>query len=186
MYSKKVGGNIAKACTYNARISVKNTKPVCRAIRGMYLNKAKKFLEDVIKGRRSINGKYYTKSAKEVLKILLSAEKNAEFKNLDLSKLYIIHIAALKGTTIYRRRHKRSLGMKLKTAHLEVILKEKTKLKSYIEKKKEELDSKQNDEVKEIKEEQKVENENIKEKSNKLNTEQDKKSIKNESKETKN
>jgi large subunit ribosomal protein L22 len=118
MYSKKVTGSIAKACTHNARISVKNAKHVCRAIRGMYLDKAKKFLEDVIKQKRNINGKYYTKSAKEVLKIILSAEKNAEFKNLDLDKVYIAHIAALKG-------HKRSLGMRMKTAHLEVILKER-------------------------------------------------------------
>ena len=139
MYSRKVTGNIAKACTHNARISVKNAKHVCRAVRGLYLKKAKEFLEDLIKGKRDINGKYYTKSAKEVLKIILSAEKNAEFKNMDLDNVYIAHIAALKGTTIYRRRHKRSLGMRMKTAHLEVILKER---KSKKEKNKESINNK--------------------------------------------
>ena len=73
MYSRKVTGNIAKACTHNARISVKNAKHVCRAVRGLYLKRAKEFLEDLIKQKRDINGKYYTKSAKEVLKIILSA-----------------------------------------------------------------------------------------------------------------
>ena len=141
MYSRKVTGNIAKACTHNARISVKNAKHVCRAVRGLYLKKAKKFLEDLIKQKRDINGKYYTKSAKEVLKIILSAEKNAEFKNMDLDNVYIAHIAALKGTTIYRRRHKRSLGMRMKTAHLEVILKERER-KSKKEKNKESINNK--------------------------------------------
>jgi len=141
MYSRKVTGNIAKACTHNARISVKNAKHVCRAVRGLYLKKAKKFLEDLIKQKRDINGKYYTKSAKEVLKIILSAEKNAEFKNMDLDNVYIAHIAALKGTTIYRRRHKRSLGMRMKTAHLEVILKERER-KSKKEKNKESVNNK--------------------------------------------
>ena len=141
MYSRKVTGNIAKACTHNARISVKNAKHVCRAVRGLYLKKAKEFLEDLIKGKRDINGKYYTKSAKEVLKIILSAEKNAEFKNMDLENVYIAHIAALKGTTIYRRRHKRSLGMRMKTAHLEVILKERER-KSKKEKNKESVNNK--------------------------------------------
>ena len=141
MYSRKVTGNIAKACTHNARISVKNAKHVCRAVRGLYLKKAKEFLEDLIKQKRDINGKYYTKSAKEVLKIILSAEKNAEFKNMDLDNVYIAHIAALKGTTIYRRRHKRSLGMRMKTAHLEVILKERER-KSKKEKNKESINNK--------------------------------------------
>jgi len=125
MYSKQVGGNTAKACTHNARVSVKNTKPVCRAVRGMYLDRAKRFLEDVAKQKRSIGGKYYTKSTLEVLNLIKSAEKNAEFKNLDLDRIYIAHIAALDGTRMLRRRHKRKLGMKLKTAHLEIILKEK-------------------------------------------------------------
>ena len=125
MYSKKVRGNIAKACTYNVRVSVKNTKQVCKAIRGLYLNKAKRFLEDVLKQKKSIGGKYYTKSTAEILRLIKSAEKNAEFKNFDLDRLYIAHIAALDGTTMFRRRHKRSLGMRMKTANLEVILKER-------------------------------------------------------------
>ena len=60
---------------------------------------------------------------------------------MDLDNVYIAHIAALKGTTIYRRRHKRSLGMRMKTAHLEVILKERER-KSKKEKNKESVNNK--------------------------------------------
>ena len=127
MYSKKVEGNVAKACSHNLRISVKNAKVVCKSVRGMYLKKAKKFLEDVLKEKRSINGKYYSKTTKEVLNIIKSAEKNAEFKNLDTDNMYILHIAALDGTHMHRRRHKRNIGTKIKSAHLEVILKERRK-----------------------------------------------------------
>lgn len=153
MYSKEVGGNIAKACTHNARVSVKNTKPVCRAVRGMYLDKAKKFLEEIIKKRKNIGGKYYTKSTTEVLNLLKSAEKNAEFKNLDLKNVYIVHVAALDGTRMFRRRHKRSLGTKLKTANLEIILKEKGGRIEPREKKKGEKEK--GKETKEVREEKK-------------------------------
>lgn len=126
MYSKKVGGNISKACSYNLRVSVINTAPVCRVVRGLRVISAKKLLNDVLKKKRSINGKYYIKSTEAVLKIIESAEKNAEFKNYDLDKLYIAHIAALDGTQMHRRRHKTKLGSRLKAAHLEIILKEKS------------------------------------------------------------
>jgi len=156
MYSKKIDGdNIAKAHSLNLRISVKNAKVVCKSVRGMYLKKAKKFLEDVLKEKRSINGKYYSKTTKEVLNIIKSAEKNAEFKNLDTDNMYILHIAALDGTHMYRRRRKYRFGTKIKSAHLEVILKEKTKKleEKKIEKKmKEKIDKEEKRQEKEIKE----------------------------------
>ena len=154
MYSKKVEGNVAKACSHNLRISVKNAKVVCKSVRGMYLKKAKKFLEDVLKEKRSINGKYYSKTTKEVLNIIKSAEKNAEFKNLDTDNMYILHIAALDGTHMYRRRRKYRFGTKIKSAHLEVILKEKTKKleEKKIEKKAKKIDKEEKRQEKEIKE----------------------------------
>jgi len=155
MYSKKIDGdNIAKAHSLNLRISVKNAKVVCKSVRGMYLKKAKKFLEDVLKEKRSINGKYYSKTTKEVLNIIKSAEKNAEFKNLDTDNMYILHIAALDGTHMYRRRRKYRFGTKIKSAHLEVILKEKTKKleEKKIEKKAKKIDKEEKRQEREIKE----------------------------------
>ncbi|MCK4729793.1 MAG: hypothetical protein KAT28_00595 [Candidatus Aenigmarchaeota archaeon] len=126
MYSRKVeGDNVAKACSNNLRISVKNAKPVCKSVRGLGLPVAKQFLEDVLKAKRNIGGRYYPKTTREVLNIILSAEKNAEFKNLDTENMYILHIAPLEGTHMHRRRHKRNIGSRIKAAHLEVILKER-------------------------------------------------------------
>ncbi|MBN2094563.1 MAG: hypothetical protein JW727_00800 [Candidatus Aenigmarchaeota archaeon] len=125
MYSNEIKGNTAKACNYNARVSFKNSKFVCRAIKGMDVQKAKKFLEEVLEKKRSINGKYYSSIASEILMLIKSAEKNAEFKNLDLNNIFVAHIASAKGTTMRRRRHKNKIGSKLKAAHLEVILRER-------------------------------------------------------------
>ena len=139
MYSRKVEeGNVAKACSQNIRISIKNAKPVCKAVRGLELKRAKKFLEEMLKEKKSINGKYYSKTTQEVLNIISSAEKNAEFKNLDLDKMFILHISALGGTHMRRRRRKSKFGPTIKSTHLEVILKEKgagNELKTKIEKK---------------------------------------------------
>jgi len=125
MYGKDVKGNTAKAMNQNARVSSKSSKFVCRAIKGMEVHKAKKFLEDLIDEKRSLNGKYYTNISMEILELIKSAEKNAEFKNLDAKSLFIAHIASMKGTTMRRRRHKNKIGNKIKATHLEVILKER-------------------------------------------------------------
>ncbi len=150
MYSRKVEGNIAKACSHNIRISVKNAKPVCKSVRGLELKRAKKFLEEVLKEKKNINGRFYSKTTREILNIISSAEKNAEFKNLDINNMYIFHISALEGTHMHRRRRKTRFGTKMKSAHLEVILKEKGSRKVA----KEEIKEKK---TKEQKTEQKVE-----------------------------
>lgn len=143
MYSRKVEGNVAKANSQNLRISVKNAKPVCKAVRGLELKKAKNFLANVLKEKKSINGKYYSKTTKEVLNIIESGEKNAEFKNLDLDNVYIAHIAALEGTHMHRRRRKNKFGSKIKSAHLEIILKERGKKEGRIKETKENKEEKQ-------------------------------------------
>lgn len=152
MYSRKVKGNVAKACSHNLRISVKNAKPVCKAVRGLELKRAKKFLSEVLKEKKSINGKYYSKATKEVLNIIETAEKNTEFKNLDLDRIYIAHIAALEGLHRHRRKRKRGFGTKIKFAHLEVILKERSKKLEKKDIKEEEKLKKAEKETKETKE----------------------------------
>jgi len=141
MYSRKVeGDNVAKAYSNNLRISVKNAKPVCKSVRGLGLPVAKQFLEDVLKSKKNIGGRYYPKKTREILNI--SAEKNAEFKNLDTKNMYILHIAPLEGTHMHRRRHKRNIGSRIKAAHLEVILKERTGKKAVVPKTKVETEVK--------------------------------------------
>ena len=126
MYSREIKGNTAKACGYNLRVSTKNSKPVCKALQGMEVAKAKKLLEDMIDEKRSLKGKYYTSISTEILQLIKSAEKNAEFKNLDTKNLFIAHIASAKGSTMRRRRHKNKIGNQIKATHLEIILKERS------------------------------------------------------------
>ena len=94
-----------KASGRELRISPKHAREVCKTIKGMRLNKAKRFLEQVIAKKRPIPfrrftkklghrhgmqkamvGKYPVKAATEVLKVLESAEGNAEFKDLDIER----------------------------------------------------------------------------------------------------
>ena len=110
---------IAKASLREVSISPKAAVEICREIRGMMLEKAKKYLEEVVEKRRPVPfkryvkhlghrrelqgwkiGRYPVKAAKYVLTLLENLENNAVDKGLDPSRLRIIHIAALKGRKI--------------------------------------------------------------------------------------
>jgi large subunit ribosomal protein L22 len=103
------------------RISHKAAVEVCRAIKGLSLDDAKRLLEDVINLKRSIPyrrykkkvphrkdlqkwsaGRYPVKVCKAILKVLENAEANAEYKGLSVDRLRIIHAAAQKGTMLKR------------------------------------------------------------------------------------
>jgi large subunit ribosomal protein L22 len=110
------GEKTAKAMIYEADISPKASREICRAIKGMQLKKAENYLEDVIKMKRPIPfkrynrnvahrgnlegwdaGRYPQKAAKEFIKLIKNAENNAKYKGLDPEKMKIVHIAAKKG-----------------------------------------------------------------------------------------
>ena len=112
----------AKAKIKNARVSFKKSIIVCKHIRGLKLEKARKFLENLIEQKISINGKYYTKVAKQLLDLLKQAEANAARKNLKIEKLYVI-AKANKGEKIMR--YGRMGIRKAKSTNLEIILVEK-------------------------------------------------------------
>ena len=101
------------------RISPKAAREICLTIKNMRLEDAKKFLEEVIAGKKAVPfkrhkkevphrrglqgwyaGKYPKKASKEILKVLNALEANAEEKGLDVEKLRIIHAAAQRGTKI--------------------------------------------------------------------------------------
>ena len=117
-YSVKIDDEetVAKAVLREAPISPKHAVELAREIRGMLLDDAKTFLEDVASMRRAIAfkrynkkvphrrglykwyaGRYPVKAAKYFLKLLDNLENNADFKGLDTSRLKIIHCIALKG-----------------------------------------------------------------------------------------
>ena len=103
------------------RISYKAAVEVCRAIRGLSLDNARRLLEDVINLKRSIPyrrhkkkvshrrdlqkwyaGRYPVKACRAILRVLENAEANAEYKGLSVDRLKVIHAAAQKGTVLKR------------------------------------------------------------------------------------
>ncbi len=114
----------AKASGVNLNISTKDAVIVCRKIRGMKFEDAEKFLEDLLAQKRSIDGKYYTKTVREILKLLESCKANAENLGLD-EEFLVVHASAHKGPTIRRRRRKADFGNRMKISNIEIMLIEK-------------------------------------------------------------
>ncbi len=132
-YSAKVEDDIkvARAVAREVPVSVKKVVNLARALKGMSVSEARRFLEDIIEGkeytpmwrhRKKIahhrgvaakwgvpQGKRPVKAAKYLLKLLDNVVANAENKGLGAEELgdfernlKIIHIAAHKGFTLKR------------------------------------------------------------------------------------
>ena len=136
---------MAKASGRDLRMSPKLSVEVCREIKGMMLNDAIKFLDDVIAKRRPVPlrrfndsqghkrgkgfgpGRYPVKVAKEIKKILLNAKNNAEQKGLDPDRLKIIHAAAHRGPVLrgyIPRAFGRATPFNEQTTHIEIVVEE--------------------------------------------------------------
>ncbi len=115
----------AKAWSW-LNISLKDAKVVCRVIRGKKLSQVKRLLNDLLEKKRDLKGKYYTKSVREIKRVLESCEKNAENLGLDKNKLFV-YASAHKGPTIWRPRRKADFGNYMKSTNVEIILVEKGK-----------------------------------------------------------
>ena len=111
----------SKAYGSSFNISTKNSVIVCKALNGMNLSKGKILLENLLSEKESMDGKYYTNAAKEILPLLKSAESNAEFKGLDTDKL-IIHASAHQGFTFHRNRRFKMRGDKKKVTNIQLVL----------------------------------------------------------------
>ncbi|MFQ6013149.1 MAG: 50S ribosomal protein L22 [Thermoplasmata archaeon] len=133
----------AKAYGRELPISPKKAREVCRALRKKPLDVAKGMLEDVMEKRRAIPygrynkqvahqpgvgpGGYPLKVAQYLLRLLESAEENAEYKGLNAESMVVYHISAYRGRPVksYRARaHGRSSPWTKEMTNVEVILKE--------------------------------------------------------------
>jgi len=136
-----------KASGREVRVSHKNTREVCRTIKGMMLTQAKTYLRDVMAKKKAVPykrftkklghrhglekafvGKYPIKAAKQVLRVLEGAEANAENKGLDTDRLRIIHAAASQGMKLKRfkpRAQGRATPKFEILCHIEIALEEK-------------------------------------------------------------
>lgn len=110
-----VAEKTSKAMGKELHISRKHAHEIASAIKGMKLENAREFLEDVAALKRAVpykrytrnvphrkgmcTGRYPQKAAKEFLRVLKNAESNATYKGLDSENLRITHIATKKGHT---------------------------------------------------------------------------------------
>ncbi|BDA42019.1 60S ribosomal protein L17-1 [Coccomyxa sp. Obi] len=140
-----------KARGSDLRVHFKNTRESAMALRKMELNKAKKYLEDVLAHKRVIpfhrfcggvgrtaqaknegsttgQGRWPKKSAEFLLGLLKNAESNAEVKGLDTDNLVISHIQVNQAQKQRRRTyraHGRINPYMSSPCHIELILSEK-------------------------------------------------------------
>ncbi|MFQ6135816.1 MAG: 50S ribosomal protein L22 [Candidatus Hydrothermarchaeales archaeon] len=146
-YKPKNEEKAAEAIGRELRVSPKHSVEICNAIKGMKVEDGKRYLKEVIelkkivpfrkykKGvahrrgiRRWHTGRYPKKAASGILKVLESAEANAEYKGLDTDKLHIKHIAAKRGRIIrgfIPRAFGRSTPFNTPTTHIEIVLEER-------------------------------------------------------------
>ena len=145
-YSMDISGeNTARTIGQELPVSWKDSVELCREIRGLFLEDAKEFLEDVAEKKRPIHlrnyskhaahkrgtgfgpGKYPVKAAKSILKVLEGVENNAEYKGLDPENMFIVHIAANRGR-VYPgwkpRARGRSSPWNSETVNVEIIIQE--------------------------------------------------------------
>ena len=137
---------LAKGSGRDLRIKPKHGREICAVIKGMELDQAKRFLEEVIKLNRSVPfrrhkkkqahrkdlkqfkwyaGKYPIKAASRIYDILTSVESNAEYKGLDVDLCRIIHAATHRSRIIKRyieRAHGRSTPRDKHLSHVEIVL----------------------------------------------------------------
>lgn len=125
-------------------ISPRHSVEICKAIKGMKVEDAVTFLEDVIelkrpvpyrrhnggvphrKGKGMAAGRYPKKAARYILKLVEDARNNAEFKEIT-GDLMIVHAAAHRGQpwmSWMPRAHGRSSPKARETVNVEIIVQE--------------------------------------------------------------
>ena len=134
-----------RASMREKKISHKHAREIASAIKGLTVEKARDYLQDVIKHKRSIPfrrfknqvghrtdpgvmaGRYPEKAVTEVLKLLDNLESNAEYKGMDMDRLKIINAPAQKGVIIQRlipRAQGRATPKNNVMTHFEIVAQE--------------------------------------------------------------
>ena len=135
-----------KASGRELRVSPKHAREVCKTIKGMKIDQAKEYLQQVVLKKKPVPfrrykkkvghrhgiekayaGRYPVKAAQKILRVLESAEVNAEYKGLDVERLRIVHASAYPGMKIKRyieRAFGRSSPRFETLCHVELVLEE--------------------------------------------------------------
>lgn len=131
----------SKAIGKELHISRKHAREIAGAIKGMKIEDAKGFLEEVVLLKKAVpykryvrnvphrkgmcTGRYPQKAAKEFLRVLENAENNARYKGLDSENMKISHIATKKGHTFrgsFPRAQGRATPKNHETVSVEMVL----------------------------------------------------------------
>ncbi len=143
-YTDDDNNKTAKALGRGLKISPKHAIEICNKIRGMKVENAKNYLEDVIEMKKAVpfkrhnkkvghrrglegwpTGRYPVKAASQILDVLNNAEANAEYKGLESENLKITHISSHKGYVIRGwtpRAFGRASPFNTPTTHIQIVL----------------------------------------------------------------
>jgi large subunit ribosomal protein L22 len=143
-YQGEAGTTVARARGIEIPMSPKKTYEVLNAIRGLPLEKAETFLEEVVAQRRAVPfrrynqevahkrgtgpGRYPVKVAKNVLQVLHNARENAEYEGLDSDRLVVKVAASARGRireASMPRAHGRATQWDEQTTNVEIVLVER-------------------------------------------------------------
>ena len=143
-YNDEGDSKKARAMGKSLKISPKHCVEICRELRGMDVENAKNYLDEVISMKKAVpfkrhnkkvghrkglknwpSGRYPVKAANEILKILENAEANAEYIGMDNENLIIEHISSHRGFIIrggIPRAFGRVTPFNTPTTHVQIVL----------------------------------------------------------------
>ena len=133
----------SKALGIEIGVSPKHCREVCKMLKGMKVEAAKKYLKEVVDIKTPVTytrfkmcvrhkhkigpGRYPKNAAKAILKVLESAQSNAEYKGLEADNMRVKIAAAHRGRiqkSFMPRAQGRSSPWNDQTTNIEVILEE--------------------------------------------------------------
>jgi large subunit ribosomal protein L22 len=143
-YRAEAGVSVARARGIELPMSPKKTYEVLNAIRGLPVDRAQTWLENVVALKQAVPfrrynqetahkrgtgpGRYPRKVAANVLKILTNARENAEYEGLDTDRLFVEVAASARGRirkASMPRAHGRATAWNEQTTNVEIVLVER-------------------------------------------------------------
>ncbi len=135
-----------RAAVREKSVSHKHAREIAKMIKGLSIEKARDYLQEVIALKRAVpfrryknevghrsdtgvmSGRYPRKAATEFIKLLDNLEANAEYKGMDLDRLKIVAANAHRGVLIKRftpRAMGRATPKNNVLTHIELVAQEK-------------------------------------------------------------
>ncbi|MHC1624802.1 MAG: 50S ribosomal protein L22 [Methermicoccaceae archaeon] len=134
----------ARGMAVEVEVSPKHAREIAHTIKGMSIDRARSFLEEVIALKTAVPmkrfkkgvahrrggvgpGRYPQKCAREFLKLLKNVEANAEYKGLDVRRMRIVHACTKEGRTIeaiFPRARGRVTPKRRETVNIELVIQE--------------------------------------------------------------